>query len=176
MKWATFSVGNHSEGPIMEKRDARERFVELANKRVTKAIKDMRLVGNLANRRSYTYTDSDAKKIIRALQDELNALKARFIRSLHCECRNDRALALPAYRALHLSRQGHDSAEFFSRRAIRSGNSYSRGTSKRTGCQERVQQGCRKSHFQSGPTRFDSEETSRFIFHLGVSISSKTRE
>ncbi|OGT58818.1 MAG: hypothetical protein A3E01_00600 [Gammaproteobacteria bacterium RIFCSPHIGHO2_12_FULL_63_22] len=62
----------------MEKRDARERFVELANKRVTKAIKDMRLVGNLANRRSYTYTDSDAKKIIRALQDELNALKARF--------------------------------------------------------------------------------------------------
>ena len=59
-------------------RDARQRFVELANKRVTKTIKDLRLVGNLANRRSYTYEDADAKKIIRALQRELDVLKARF--------------------------------------------------------------------------------------------------
>jgi hypothetical protein len=59
-------------------RDARERFVELANKRVTKTIKDLRLVGNLANRRSYTYDDADAKNIIRALQRELDVLKARF--------------------------------------------------------------------------------------------------
>lgn len=34
---------------MSEKRDARERFVELANKRVTKTIKDLRLVGNLSN-------------------------------------------------------------------------------------------------------------------------------
>lgn len=60
------------------KRDARERFVGLANKRVTKTIKDMRLVGNLANRRVYKYEDSDAKKIVRALQQELDVLKARF--------------------------------------------------------------------------------------------------
>lgn len=59
-------------------RDAREKFVELANKRVTKAIKDMRLVGNLSNRRAYKYDGSDAKKIIRALQQELDILKARF--------------------------------------------------------------------------------------------------
>ena len=59
-------------------RDARQRFVELANKRVTKTIKDLRLVGNLANRRSYTYEEADAKKIIRALQRELDVLKARF--------------------------------------------------------------------------------------------------
>lgn len=63
---------------MSEKRDARERFVELANKRVTKTIKDLRLVGNLANRRSYKYDDSDAKKIIRVLQQELDILKARF--------------------------------------------------------------------------------------------------
>lgn len=61
-----------------EKRDARMKFVELANKRVTKTIKDLRLVGNLANRRSYKYEETDAKKIIRSLQRELDILKARF--------------------------------------------------------------------------------------------------
>lgn len=59
-------------------RDPRERFVDLANKRVTNAIRQIRLVGNLANRRAYNYTDSDAKKIVRALQEEVKVLKARF--------------------------------------------------------------------------------------------------
>ena len=59
-------------------RDARDRFVDLANKRVTRAIKDLQLVGNLANKRSYEYGDEDARKIIRALQKELDVLKARF--------------------------------------------------------------------------------------------------
>lgn len=61
-----------------EKRDAREKFVELANKRVTRAIKDLRLVGNLANKRNYKYDEADAKKVIRALQREMDAVKARF--------------------------------------------------------------------------------------------------
>lgn len=61
-----------------KERDARDRFVDLANKRVTRAIKDLRLIGNLANKRSYEYDDNDAKKIIRALQRELEVLKARF--------------------------------------------------------------------------------------------------
>ena len=61
------------------KRDGRQKFVELANKRVTRAIKDLRLVGNLANKRSYEYDDTDAKKILRVLQKELDGLKARFL-------------------------------------------------------------------------------------------------
>jgi hypothetical protein len=61
-----------------KKRDPREKFVELANKRVTKTIKDLRLIGNLANRRAYTYTDNDSKKITRALQRELDLVKGRF--------------------------------------------------------------------------------------------------
>jgi hypothetical protein len=32
----------------------------------------------LANRRAYNYTDADAKKIVRVLQQEVNVLKARF--------------------------------------------------------------------------------------------------
>lgn len=59
-------------------RDPRERFVDLANKRVTNAIRQIRLVGNLANRRAYNYTDADSKKIVRVLQQEVNVLKARF--------------------------------------------------------------------------------------------------
>lgn len=59
-------------------RDPRERFVDLANRRVTRAIKDLRLIANLANKRAYTYTDADAKKIIRALQKEIELLRARF--------------------------------------------------------------------------------------------------
>lgn len=64
-----------ASGPV---RDPRERFVDLANKRVTNAIRQIRLVGNLANRRAYDYSDADAKKIIRALQQEVNVLKERF--------------------------------------------------------------------------------------------------
>lgn len=62
----------------MASRDKRAKFVELATNRVTRAIKDLRLVGNLANRSSYEYTDDDAKKILRALQRELDDLKLRF--------------------------------------------------------------------------------------------------
>lgn len=60
------------------KRDPRERFVELANNRVTAAIRQLRLVGNLANRKNYSYDPDDARKIIRALQREFDDLKLRF--------------------------------------------------------------------------------------------------
>lgn len=59
-------------------RDKRAKFVELANNRVNRTIKDLRLIGNLSNRASYEYTDEDAKKIIRALQREIDDLKLRF--------------------------------------------------------------------------------------------------
>ncbi len=61
--------------PMSKKRD---KFVELATNRVNRAIKDIRLVGNLSNRANYEYGDDDAKKIVRALQRELETLKARF--------------------------------------------------------------------------------------------------
>jgi hypothetical protein len=59
-------------------RDKRAKFVELANNRVTRTIKDMRLIGNLANKSSYSYTDEDARKIVRTLQRELDDLKIKF--------------------------------------------------------------------------------------------------
>lgn len=56
----------------------REKFVALAEKRVARAIKDLRLIGNLSNRSNYSYTDQDAKKIINALNNEIKTLKKRF--------------------------------------------------------------------------------------------------
>ena len=59
-------------------RDKRAKFVELANKRVTKTIKDLKLVGNLSNKAAYDYTEEDAKKIVRALQKEVDSIRSRF--------------------------------------------------------------------------------------------------
>ena len=60
-------------------RDKRKKFIELAEARVNRTIKDLRLIGNLANRSSYDYAEEDARKIFRALQKELDAAKARFL-------------------------------------------------------------------------------------------------
>jgi len=59
-------------------RDKRAKFVELANKRVTKCIRDLKLVGNLSNRAAYEFNDEDAKKIVKALQKEVDTIRARF--------------------------------------------------------------------------------------------------
>jgi hypothetical protein len=56
----------------------REKFVNLAEKRVNKALNDLRLIGNLANRASYEFDENDVKKIFRALQKELDNAKGRF--------------------------------------------------------------------------------------------------
>jgi transcription elongation GreA/GreB family factor len=59
-------------------RDKRGKFVELANNRVSRAINDLRLIGNLSNRAAYEYSDDDVRKITRTLQRELELMKARF--------------------------------------------------------------------------------------------------
>jgi hypothetical protein len=59
-------------------RDKRAKFVQLANQRVNRAIDQIRLVGNLANRNAYEYSDEDWRKIIKALQKSLDRTKSRF--------------------------------------------------------------------------------------------------
>jgi hypothetical protein len=56
----------------------RAKFVRLAEARVTKTIKNLRLIGNLANRTSYEYTDADVRKIFLTLDRELKMAKERF--------------------------------------------------------------------------------------------------
>jgi hypothetical protein len=64
----------------MAREKDRKKFVELAEKRVRRALRDIRLIGNLSNRSNYSYNDEDAKKIIKALQNAVIEAKARFDR------------------------------------------------------------------------------------------------
>jgi hypothetical protein len=59
-------------------RDKRKKFIELAEARVNRAIKDIRLIGNLSNRAAYSFTDEDTKKMFRALMKEIEIAKAKF--------------------------------------------------------------------------------------------------
>lgn len=62
----------------MPKRDKAEKFVELANKRVNKALKHLKLVGNLSNRNNYEYSEQQVRKIVKALQEEIDGIRQRF--------------------------------------------------------------------------------------------------
>lgn len=64
--------------PNRVSRDKSAKFVELATSRVNRTLKDLALIGNLANRSNYQYSDDQAKKIIRALQGGLEQVKSRF--------------------------------------------------------------------------------------------------
>lgn len=54
------------------------KFEKIAERRVTEAIKKLRLVGNLANKRNYSYTDKHFKQVISALESEMKDLRNKF--------------------------------------------------------------------------------------------------
>ena len=54
------------------------RFRRLAQKRVVRTIKHLRLIGNLGNRNNYDYTSAEVEKIFRALEKELKLARAKF--------------------------------------------------------------------------------------------------
>ena len=55
----------------------REKFVKLAESRTSNAIKAIRIIGKLGNHHAYEYDDADVRKIVKALNDEVEALKNR---------------------------------------------------------------------------------------------------
>ena len=56
-----------------------QKFKKLAIPRVNKAIKQIRLIGNLSNKNHYEYTEIDAKKIIDALEKEIKEVKSKLL-------------------------------------------------------------------------------------------------
>lgn len=62
----------------MAEESRRDSFIRLAEKRVSRALKDIRLIGNLSNRSNYSYRKEDVKKIISVLEKEISVLKKRF--------------------------------------------------------------------------------------------------
>lgn len=59
-------------------RDKPAKFVELANKRVNKGLKDINLVSNLADLQNHEYTEDLSRKIVKTLQQGVDFLKQGF--------------------------------------------------------------------------------------------------
>ena len=58
--------------------DKSKKFKSLAEARVNKLLKSIKLIGNLANRSTYDYTDDEVRQIFKAIQAELDAAKQKF--------------------------------------------------------------------------------------------------
>ena len=56
----------------------KQRFARLAEKRVTRILNGLRLLGNLSNRSSYDYSDYDIRKIFGAIDSSTKAAKSKF--------------------------------------------------------------------------------------------------
>lgn len=62
----------------MTEPDRRENFVRLAEGRTQIALDAIRKLGNLSNKRAYEFTDTDIRKISKALKDAVSDLEKRF--------------------------------------------------------------------------------------------------
>ncbi len=66
---------------IYNMKNSNEKFKKLANSRVNKAMKFIKLVGNLSNKSHYNYTDAQVKQIISTLENEIKIIKHKFSNS-----------------------------------------------------------------------------------------------
>jgi len=79
ISWIYSISFDHYVGSIfMKTRDKASKFIELAEKRVNNAKKAIKIIGNLSNKKSYDYTDSQVKQMISALNREIKDLRSRF--------------------------------------------------------------------------------------------------
>lgn len=74
----SFFVYNYTFWSCFAMRDKRSKFVMLAEKRVTRLLRDVRLIGNLGNKSNYEYTDDDVRKIFAAIDNEVRSARKRF--------------------------------------------------------------------------------------------------
>jgi hypothetical protein len=56
----------------------RSKFIKLAEGRTQAALSAIRKIGNLSNRRAYSYTDADVKKIAKVLRDAIADTERKF--------------------------------------------------------------------------------------------------
>ena len=56
----------------------RDKFVRLAERRTSVALRAIRLIGNLSNKNNYDYGPEDARKIAAALARGIDEMKRRF--------------------------------------------------------------------------------------------------
>jgi hypothetical protein len=73
-------MDTRAKTPLVIKGDSaekREKFVRLAQSRTVNAIRAIRVIGKLGNKSHYQFDEADVKKIVGALNKEVDALKAR---------------------------------------------------------------------------------------------------
>ncbi len=58
--------------------EKKDKFKELAEKRVNNAMKNIQLIGNLSNTRVYEYDVEDVKKIFKTLREQINLAESKF--------------------------------------------------------------------------------------------------
>ena len=56
----------------------RAKFRELASNRTDKALEAIERIGNLSNRQLYEWEESEVRKVIKALRDEVAKVEGRF--------------------------------------------------------------------------------------------------
>lgn len=66
------------ETTVERRQRKREAFKRLAEKRTNAILEKIRIVGNLANRSAYDYSDDDVRKIFSTIEEEVRVVKARF--------------------------------------------------------------------------------------------------
>lgn len=77
---------NSPGGPrINIMRDKKQKFVEIAERRVNQLLRNIRLIGNLSNRGNYQYSTEDVNKIFSAIDNEMKTAKKRFEIALSSE-------------------------------------------------------------------------------------------
>ena len=59
----------------------REAFRRLAEQRTIAVLERLRILGNCANRQLYEFDEAEVKKIFRAIETEVRATKAKFLKS-----------------------------------------------------------------------------------------------
>jgi len=55
-----------------------EKFERLAQKRVSEVMNRLRLIGNLSDKRNYSFTGEHIKEMFDAIESELRVAKSRF--------------------------------------------------------------------------------------------------
>ncbi len=63
----------------VESETREDKFRRVAERRVNAIIDKLRLLGHLANKSNYSYTDEQVEAIFRAIQKDLNATKSKFV-------------------------------------------------------------------------------------------------
>ena len=60
------------------RKDKRDRFLKLAEKRTRVVLKKLQVLGNCGNRQSYEYTAEDVERIFSAIEQQLTRVRAKF--------------------------------------------------------------------------------------------------